>query len=311
MASADGGQSWTRSRLPLDVYVWSLDFVDRNTGWALTSTGLWGTVDGGSSWQHLSEPSPPLQAIDFVTAKVGWSIQSLGALVPDQSGGQLLRTADGGRTWQPVKVSGVYSVAFADPSTGWADVGRTIWGTTDGGTSWRKLLTFPWRGTTTVAGMLTPATAREVWVEFEENNCGAGSCTHQLVHTTDGFTTWAGIEEYGATYDPGTATPSAQNHHLSAKGGQVAAFAGGRAVYLYATASESEPVVMSSTQDGGRTWNPSAVPDINRPWLGLNLAFASPEIGWVAGQRRTGNQFSMVLDRTKDGGKSWTEQEFR
>jgi photosystem II stability/assembly factor-like uncharacterized protein len=143
-------------------------FLDAQTGW-LSGGGLTvlKTEDGGATWragtiflpatgaaearsqQRQSDPrvvepgggarqedasrrfSRRLYAVCFVTPVRGWAVGS---------GGVIIATSDGGRTWRP-QSSGVgddlFDVKFFDEREGWAvGSGGTMLHTTDGGVTW-------------------------------------------------------------------------------------------------------------------------------------------------------------------------------
>lgn len=103
----NSGQTWSISQIPvrqrpdeLSGKAW-IDFVDRIHGWLLvqgnsSSAFSWGrllaTNDGGETWQELSD-TPVADRPTFTTLKDGWIVGNLG-------GCGVLRTRDGGITWQ-------------------------------------------------------------------------------------------------------------------------------------------------------------------------------------------------------------------
>jgi photosystem II stability/assembly factor-like uncharacterized protein len=76
-----------------------------------------------------------LLAVDFVDNKTGWAV---GDISPE--GGPLLRTTDGGTSWQMVyKTTEVFAaIQFVTPTRGWmAGFAGRIESTTDGGLTWK------------------------------------------------------------------------------------------------------------------------------------------------------------------------------
>jgi photosystem II stability/assembly factor-like uncharacterized protein len=160
----NGGETWSRQRVPTRHVLLGASFFDARTGW-LSGGGLTvlKTTDGGASWHagtvHLpasgagaqSRPEPGsaepgeearqeaaarkfsrrLNAVCFVTPDAGWAVGA---------GGVIIATSDGGRTWRP-QTSGVgddlWDVKFFDAREGWAvGTGGTMLHTTDGGRTW-------------------------------------------------------------------------------------------------------------------------------------------------------------------------------
>ncbi|HEX6186204.1 MAG TPA: YCF48-related protein [Pyrinomonadaceae bacterium] len=162
-ATEDGGATWSRRRVPTRHLLLGASFLDAQAGW-LSGGGLTvlKTTDGGATWHagtvflpasgaegQQSEPkvvgpvevpgqqeparrfSRRLNAVCFVNHERGWAVGS---------GGVIIATADGGRTWRP-QTSGVgddlFDVKFFDAREGWAvGSGGTMLHTTDGGRTW-------------------------------------------------------------------------------------------------------------------------------------------------------------------------------
>ena len=110
--------------------LFSVDFVDQNTGWAVGDGGtILKTTNGGTNWiLQTSGTTFNLWSVDFVDQNIGWSVGG---------DGTILNTTDGGTTWilQTSNASStLYSVKFVDQNTGWAvGKGGTIIKTTNGG----------------------------------------------------------------------------------------------------------------------------------------------------------------------------------
>jgi photosystem II stability/assembly factor-like uncharacterized protein len=162
----DGGATWSRQRVPTRHLLLGASFLDAQTGW-LSGGGLTvlKTSDGGATWhagtvflpasgaagQSEQQPDPRvvepgggarredvtrsssrrLYAVCFVTPVRGWAVGS---------GGVIIATADGGRTWR-TQTSGVgedlFDVKFFDAREGWAvGSGGAMLHTTDGGLTW-------------------------------------------------------------------------------------------------------------------------------------------------------------------------------
>jgi photosystem II stability/assembly factor-like uncharacterized protein len=161
--TADGGATWVRQRVPTRHVLLSASFLDAQLGW-LSGGGLTvlKTTDGGATWRagtvflpasgaEGQQPEPKvnapgadprrqeaarrfsrrLNAVWFADHESGWAVGS---------GGVIISTADGGRTWRP-QVSGVgddlFDVKFFDAREGWAvGSGGAMLHTTDGGRTW-------------------------------------------------------------------------------------------------------------------------------------------------------------------------------
>jgi photosystem II stability/assembly factor-like uncharacterized protein len=109
-ATTDGGRTWqihqhtlfARQRPGRTGRALAMHWLDRDTGWLVvrqaTSSNfnqgtLFGTQDGGASWQRLTLPGG--EPVYFISATTGWTAGG-------PHGDTWFRSDDGGRTWQPV-----------------------------------------------------------------------------------------------------------------------------------------------------------------------------------------------------------------
>jgi photosystem II stability/assembly factor-like uncharacterized protein len=157
-ATADGGASWARQRVPTRHLLLGATFLDAQTGWVVgAGATLLYTTDGGATWREgvvsgatsqsaaseaaareaatraaQGEPSLRINAVSFADARRGWAVGARGAVIA---------TTDGGRTWRE-QASGtesdLFDVKFFDAREGWA-VGAdgVAIHTTDGGATWQ------------------------------------------------------------------------------------------------------------------------------------------------------------------------------
>lgn len=100
LLSDDKGRTWRQAaKVPVNVALTAVSFVDPNNGWAV---GHWGailnTVDGGETWtsQRLdTSEDRPLFSVRFTDAQHGIAV-GLWSL--------MLKTADGGRSWDSIRL---------------------------------------------------------------------------------------------------------------------------------------------------------------------------------------------------------------
>ncbi len=189
LRTSDGGHTWGRITLDAGTkgdFLFDLDFKDARRGWAVGYYGIYSTVDGGVTWQIQScvpdgdrhpHAWPMIQFVDpdhgVVVANGQVKFTRDGGLnwFEDQqlkdicyvrssffvtntigfvSGDDfLLRTTDGGATWQTVGTGGVvFRISFSGRTTGWAmrsclTDSFAITKTEDGGASWVTIFTKP------------------------------------------------------------------------------------------------------------------------------------------------------------------------
>ncbi|MGI9035193.1 MAG: WD40/YVTN/BNR-like repeat-containing protein [Pyrinomonadaceae bacterium] len=157
------GLKVTETFLPSKENLSKVFFVDENNGWLVGSTGesdeaqtenIYRTENSGRSWQKVSiktEKGSGVRDIFFVNALVGWlNIQRIGGINGNSSKSWLMKTNDGGTTWQNLLTQNfteINEIKFINENNGWI-TGSThnpknvynekafIRETTDGGKSW-------------------------------------------------------------------------------------------------------------------------------------------------------------------------------
>ena len=184
--TVNGGRQWLRATVQgFDVFgkIMAVAFADTSNGWAAGSNAFFGgssgvlshSMDGGKTWREQLEISDftfnGLETIDALTAFAVGGYDFVG-------GGLVLRTVDGGLSWQDVTPAsaGFRNVFFLDANTGWV-VGPSIYKTTNGGTSWTQQFG-------------NSSTEFNAISFFDSQNGWAVGFNNLLLHTTDGGQTW-------------------------------------------------------------------------------------------------------------------------
>ncbi len=138
----DGGLEWENHWLPFVPYkgAWSMSFIDEHSGYLLGTRWmesdpilLYSTVDGGVTWLGITEARSTVLkgvlTIAFVDESIGWA-----------GGSVVMKTVDGGRTWETQLESAVIrEFCFFNELTGCAVGGGSILKTTDGGATWTDI----------------------------------------------------------------------------------------------------------------------------------------------------------------------------
>ncbi len=144
---------WIRQSSGTLGWLHSVFFLDQKSGWAVGSKGaLLTTIDGGMTWQVGRKPTEDsLQDVYFSDERNGWlvceaNIYELKANAPRT---YLLRTNDGGATWDRVNVSAgdplgdidarLVRVVFSRGGRGWVFGEAGIVYATRDGQSWKRL----------------------------------------------------------------------------------------------------------------------------------------------------------------------------
>jgi photosystem II stability/assembly factor-like uncharacterized protein len=111
--SADGGNTWSRKRLPARKSTLAdVDFVSSKVGYALTRDGrMWRSSNGGRRWTDLPGIGTGAgYAISFSSPDSGYVAVPRFAALQDEfgtllAGGYGFHTTDGGKSWQPQLIS--------------------------------------------------------------------------------------------------------------------------------------------------------------------------------------------------------------
>jgi photosystem II stability/assembly factor-like uncharacterized protein len=186
--TTDGGVTWRFAsgfvgRWP-GVIAFSMNavqFLDSLRGCAVASGGqIFLTRDGGENWRAVRNGAgEALGDVHFVDEYCGWAVGGAG----------VLRTTDGGETWQwAVRSSsenGYLSgsaVQFLDRRFGWMVGHQGVWRTGDGGLTWTRATLPLARGENPHLYDLHFVDPSTGWVVGENGT---------ILHTADGGHTWA------------------------------------------------------------------------------------------------------------------------
>ena len=152
-STSDGGQTWNKYPLNITGDINEIYFRNDDNGYLVAGRKMFVTRDAGRSWQEtrifragdFGTGTPEFLSIRFSDKKRGYVIGSV--LKKNSKGDEavidslLMRTEDGGETWQRITVPSrteLYHLDFSGNSHGWivGDKG-VILATDDAGTTWR------------------------------------------------------------------------------------------------------------------------------------------------------------------------------
>ncbi len=229
-ATTDGGATFApRTAVPGTAAVrggaqpGGIDFLDARTGYATSGTQIFQTLDGGVSWRAVAEAGGGgLLGLRFADATHGFAFGW---------GGTLLRTDDGGATWQPKPVA----PDRASLTSISCNTSRVCILTTQDGT---ELIRTTDEGDTT-GTVVTPSSDPIYAAAF-------ASPTRVAAAGQNGATVIS--DDDGVTFAPIGGRITGSFTALRAGGAKGTAFAPGAGGAL------------AKTSDGGRTWSTADVP---------------------------------------------------
>lgn len=145
----DGGKTWIKQFIKTDENINEIYFRNNDNGYIVAGKQMFLTADGGRSWTQTTiyragdfvNLTPEFLSINFADKKRGVIIGSLLNKDGNVADSLVMRTEDGGNSWQRVRVPSkteLYDLDFADSSHGWivGDKGLIL-ATFDGGANWQ------------------------------------------------------------------------------------------------------------------------------------------------------------------------------
>jgi photosystem II stability/assembly factor-like uncharacterized protein len=278
------------------------------TAVALSQTTGWIAARRGQSGKDLN-------AVFFADSKRGW-------IAGDD--GFLSRTKDAGRTWSPQSVGtkdAINDIYFRGKDDGYLLAGDTIFGTTDGGETWREVRQFLARDFG--GGMPELYSIR---FSGKKNGWVVGSVSRReviieslVIHTSDGGASWERqivpvredlIHLDFVSEDKGWVVGAGGTILFTRDGGRNwTRQQSGTQVTLYHVDFRNDRMgyavgergTVLRTTDGGETWSAVSVPVRNTL---LSVRFVDEDQGWIVGR-------GGVILRSEDGGLTWVRQESR
>jgi len=189
ISSAQTGWFWVNP-LPQGNTLYSVHFINSNTGWAAGDKGtVIKTTNGGSNWVIQNTQ----RLINF---SIIYFTDSLNGLAASSDSSILIRTTNGGTNWTAFQISGnakYKKMRFASPNTGFITghdipLGAVAYRTTNKGLNW--FVCFQ----NTAGDNVTS-------LSFINNNTGWIIRDYQLLKTTDSGLNWNSVSYYSYADD--------------------------------------------------------------------------------------------------------------
>jgi Photosynthesis system II assembly factor YCF48 len=313
LATADGGAHWS-VQLTGSYRLSSVDFISGKTGWAVGADTLLTTSDGGAHWTALPEPCPVIRSVHFVSPRTGFAIAggtNIGGIGPraPMSGGVVLTTTDGGRSWRPAPApADAQTVCFTDPRRGWLGADGRLYATSDGGAHWTVRTARPaseFQSQDPPTMVVECAGSGAVWAVDEGPGGEMSQQPHVGYHADQAGAAAIFAENYFEK--PGAyraQSPGSEAGPFSAISPSVAAFID----YCPACGTGAAPWDMA-TGSGAHLTREGNVSGVALPEA---VSFVSPMTGWVAGEQDVFTRGSVKRQQrivfTADGGRTWHVQ---
>lgn len=312
--------------------------LDATGGWAVGQGAeslddhILKTGDGGATWEDVT-PRQPLDVVAslgqaaapfFLDGDTAWVTYYDRTAAPPSIPLVIWHTENGGASWtasEPLELPAtadyfqISDLSFVDKATGWAlmhlGVGLShdyvaVYGTSDGGATWAKLIDPDADGGLAMScGKTGMAFANETtgWVLGDCGGVVPGA--PYLYRTDDGGQTWA-LSELPAPAEVPTLFEQDNFDYacgvnwlnmLSPTDGVLIM----RCLDYNASANTGW---LYTTPDGGATWNAQPLPGTyNNVGFIINAEFISLTEGWVVSDGDAGGGY---LQHTTDGGATWT-----
>jgi photosystem II stability/assembly factor-like uncharacterized protein len=256
------------------------------------------TAKHGESFSWVVTPTGTtahFRGLSAVSEKVAWVS---GYTATD---GVVLRTTDGGKTWQSVGPPGAAGLQFRDieafdenhaviVSIGNNTTDFRVYVTSDGGAHWTQTFT-----------NAEPAAFYDCMTFFDRQHglvvSDPVNGNFRLISTNDGGMTWQIVSQDGMPPAlPGEAAFAASGECLTSHGQRAWFGSGGGA-----------QARVFSSKDGGKTWQVSATPIPSGPTSGVNgIAFHDAKHGIaVGGDFAAPTASPNAVAITSDGGRTW------
>jgi photosystem II stability/assembly factor-like uncharacterized protein len=279
--------------------------------WLFTSQGVWMGDTLGTTWLQLARPEDLSSTTSIASGTASDALHAWVVIQPTSGARALVidRTSDGGETWQGSSVPisemppsyefapGVPAIAFSDNMHGFLVVPEpfapgatsTLFGTSDGGATWKKV------SSTVPVNDIAVTSGPTLW----GNPLGQGGPVSGLLRSTDGGLTWSPV------LLPGIAD------HASVVAEPPSSVAGSLVVPIaYELPNEMYyTLVVFRSSDDGQSWstttpvvdsNLAAPPDVSGgPSVFHSASFVSAT-NWVI-------TWPNVVFESWDGGSTWTE----
>jgi photosystem II stability/assembly factor-like uncharacterized protein len=288
----DNGSGWQQVDIGATQALFSICFINSQTGWIAGGDGLFMTNDSGNTWQQAEEPGFFVK-VQFLNEQVGWLMTGYGAI---------MLTVDGGKIWHNTRPGdGQTDFYFLNADTGIVCGVNGVSLTTDGANSWRKAPCRTVEGDSIgVLNHIIPIDGTHLMIV----GCGGPTYTGEnlttIIYSSDAGFTWSDMSTScakGTNLEAGVVTGYSRiiaagdrligssvdsgQTWLFAEGPDIGVLGGCRStngIYLAgATNSISHSAIIVST-DEGQHWITQICPNVGAL---TDIQFSDPNTGWA------------------------------
>jgi photosystem II stability/assembly factor-like uncharacterized protein len=264
---------------------------------------------------QTATPFPAIASITWIDEATGWAAT--------HETGKVLKTSDGGMTWQDITHGNLFAgILFAlDDRAAWAAEGfrgpssdpGSRYRTQDGGQTWNAL------GLPVGVDTIHFLDGDNGWATGSEMGCGAGSCFIELYRTADGGLTWEPLQP-ASPYGEQDEHPNT----VRIRTGQSFEFSDPDTIWLAGSIWWNQEhgcnALLWVSRDAGSTWQelrvpmPEAAPGHAIPDYVSHPVFLNDEEAYFTAGYTTdetdGSQSSyLAFFYSTDGGKTWTARQ--
>ncbi|NUM71084.1 MAG: T9SS type A sorting domain-containing protein [Ignavibacteriaceae bacterium] len=271
----DGGATFD-STTAGTATIYNVHYADSATiylGTSSTTTRLFRSTNGGDVWDNIHASLP----ITGTYTIRGISFRGLNSGILSTSNGKIMRTTDGGTTFDSLTIGGtseaLYDVKYDGPTIGYMpSTNGNIFKTTDGGVSWNRIAT---------------GTTENLYSFAIINTLSDGNST---VYAAGRYGTITKSTDMGTTWSPLFSALTQETNRSVFFINQTTGFVVGGFAVDGATSGE-----ILKTTDAGETWSKITTPN----YRNYSTFWLNDQVGFI-GQRGTAGIY-----KTTDGGTTW------
>jgi len=268
LKTTNGGINWLDTFNNPNGNLRSIYFANVNTGWCVSSFGLWKTTNRGYNWSsNQSVPVTEMNCLQFIDVNTGFMCGA---------GGSFSKTTNGGVNWtsSTIGTNNLVKLNFINNNTGYiCGANGTILKTTNTGTNW-----------ITQQSNLT-VVLNDIQFTDLENGFIAADNGYILKTTNSGFN-WVTLIpfnnfNYSAIHFVNNSTGFAVSNRYSGTGGSSR--------------------LRLKTTDSGVTWSHTSIETYYGPYLYTDIFFINEQTGWLT----SSDFYAGYISKTTDGGNGW------